>query len=310
MLDQQVIGLDDLSTGSLASIDRIESSVSPAQWSRFNFVRGDICNHDLCQRLCSSANYVLHHAALASVPESIEDPIEANRVNVDGFLSMLVAARDRGVKRFIFASSSAVYGDHRAVPTAENMDCAPMSPYAVAKKSNELYATAFASLYNVQSIALRYFNCYGGRQRQTGPYASVLSIWPQRILDNVPIVIYGDGESTRDYVHIKDVIQANILASVQEMEGSSMVFNIGSGVQTSLHDLYICLKKSAEDLGVPYSHEPEIGRERLGDIRNSCADTTAAIQKLGYSPRVTLEHGVREMLEQLTAENADAECCK
>lgn len=294
-LNQTVVGLDNFSSGSEQALKQVELLVDSAQWSRFELLSGDIRDSSLCRQACAGVDYVLHHAALASVPESIRSPLEANESNVGGFLNMLVAARDAAARRFVFASSSAVYGDHGTMPTPECAEGVPLSPYAAAKRANELYAAAFAAAYGFSSVSLRYFNCFGGRQRSDSPYAAVIPIWLAAIVDNRPVAIFGDGSSTRDYVHIADVMQANILAAVNGTSGKTGIYNIGSGKRTALTELYSTLYRVAKGGDRDSAPVPEFLAERLGDIRHSAGDISKAKDELGYTPQVALEPGLKEM---------------
>ena len=205
-LNQKVVGLDNMSTGHQRNLDEVQSRVSPLQWQNFTFMQADICNLAECQTACAGVDYVLHQAALGSVPRSVEDPITTNDSNVNGFLNMLVAARNAKVKRFVYAASSSTYGDHPTLPKVEHQIGKPLSPYAVTKYLNELYADVFGKTYGLQSIGLRYFNVFGPRQDPDGAYAAVIPKWISNIIKGEPVYINGDGETSRDFCYIANVV--------------------------------------------------------------------------------------------------------
>jgi len=244
-LDQHVVGLDNFSTGYQRNLDEVKTLVTSAQWASFEFIQGDIRNLGDCHRACNGVDFVLHQAALGSVPRSIEDPVTTNQNNIDGFLNILVAARDAKVKRFVYAASSSTYGDHPDLPKVEDKIGKPLSPYAVTKLVNELYAEVFARTYGFKTIGLRYFNIFGRRQDPNGAYAAVIPKWIASMLESAPIYINGDGETSRDFCYIDNAIQANLLAAVASSEeATNQVYNVAVGDQTSLNQLYLFLRDS------------------------------------------------------------------
>jgi UDP-N-acetylglucosamine 4-epimerase len=293
-LNQKVVGLDNFSTGHRRNLDEVQSIVSPAQWQNFRFMEADICNFDSCKTACTGVEFVLHQAALGSVPRSLEDPITTNASNVTGFLNMLVAARNSKVRRFVYAASSSTYGDHPGLPKLENNIGKPLSPYAVTKYMNELYADVFGKTYGLQSIGLRYFNVFGPRQNPEGAYAAVIPKWTVSMIKGEPVYINGDGETSRDFCYIANVVQANLLAaSTQSTEAVNQVYNIAVGGRTTLNELYAQLK---QNLISSYPHLKDaqaIYREfRAGDVRHSLASIDKARNRLGYVPTQTMGQGV------------------
>ncbi|WP_348687514.1 SDR family oxidoreductase, partial [Rheinheimera aquimaris] len=235
--NQQVVGLDNFATGYQRNLDEVQQLVSPQQWTNFTFIKGDIRSSADCQQACSGVDYVLHQAALGSVPRSIADPITSNDTNISGFLNMLVAARDAGVKRFVYAASSSTYGDHPALPKVEDAIGKPLSPYAVTKYVNELYADVFSRSYGFHSIGLRYFNVFGPRQDPNGAYAAVIPKWTAAMIADQSVKINGDGETSRDFCFVDNAVQANIRAALSEIEHSE-VFNVALGDRTTLNELF------------------------------------------------------------------------
>jgi UDP-N-acetylglucosamine 4-epimerase len=294
-LNQEVWGLDNFSTGKAQNLADVQRLVTPEQWRRFTFLRSDITKLEDCKKSCQGVDYVLHQAALCSVQGSIDDPIATNEVNVCGFLNVLVAARDARIKRMIYASSSAVYGDDPELPKRENMLGCPLSPYAVSKRVNEHYAEVFARSYGMSVVGLRYFNVFGPRQDPAGAYAAVIPKWKASLAERRPVTIYGDGSTTRDFTYVENVVQANILAAVAERPITHEVFNIAAGTRTSLNDLYDMLQDllAGPDKSerVPPVYEPF----RVGDILHSTADIAKARTVLGYEPAISLEQGLRNM---------------
>jgi UDP-N-acetylglucosamine 4-epimerase len=274
--------LDDLSTG-------FQENLAPfIHHSNLEFIQGSICDKQTCQEACTEVDFVLHEAALGSVPRSIKDPITTNAVNIDGFLNMLVAAKDHQVKRFVYAASSSVYGDSQELPKVEERIGKPLSPYAVTKLVNELYADVFAKTYALPVIGLRYFNVFGPRQSPKGAYAAVIPLFIQALLDNKQPAIYGDGEQTRDFTFVENVVQANIKALFAQANASNQVYNIAVGETTSLNQLFYFLQQLAHSQLVP-----QYVQERTGDIRNSLADISKAQSLLAYYPKVRIEEGLR-----------------
>jgi UDP-N-acetylglucosamine 4-epimerase len=276
-------------------LDEVQRLVSPDQWQNFLFTKADICNLADCQTACINVDYVLHQAALGSVPRSIEDPIATNTSNVSGFLNMLVAARNANVKRFVYAASSSTYGDHPGLPKVEEQIGKPLSPYAVTKYVNELYADVFSKTYGLQSIGLRYFNVFGPRQDPEGAYAAVIPRWIASLIKGEHVYINGDGETSRDFCFVANVVQANLLAaSTQNTEAINQVYNIAVGERTSLCKLFELIK---QNLMSSYPHLKDaqaVFREfREGDIRHSLASIDKARKMLGYDPT----HGIDQGLE-------------
>ena len=238
-LDQHVVGLDNFATGHRRNLQEVQGLVTPMQWRRFRFIEGDIRDPGACRQACDGVDLVLHQAALGSVPRSIEDPITTNSVNIGGFLEMLMAARSAGVKRFVYAASSSTYGDHPGLPKVESVIGKPLSPYAITKFANELYADVFASTYGFASIGLRYFNIFGARQDPNGPYAAVIPKWIAAMLDNEPVHINGDGETSRDFCYVANALQANLLAATTaDSAAVNQVYNVAVGQRTSLNELF------------------------------------------------------------------------
>lgn len=296
-LDQAVIGLDNLSTGHRHNLAEVESAVSARRWRRFEFIEGDVRDLEDCRRACTGVDYVLHQAALGSVPRSIEDPISTNDSNVTGFLNVLVAARDVGVERFIYAASSSTYGDHPILPKVEEKIGHPLSPYAVSKYVGELYADVFARAYDMQTIGLRYFNVFGPRQDPHGAYAAVVPKWFGSLLRSEPCVINGDGETSRDFCYVENVVQASLLAAVVKDEPAiNQVYNVAFGEQTTLNSLYALIRDKLVHARPDLAYlEPVYGPFRPGDVRHSQADIGKAVRLLGYAPTHSVERGITEM---------------
>lgn len=293
-LNQRVVGLDNFATGHKRNLDEVQTLVSPEQWANFNLIQGDIKNLTECHRACAGVNYVLHQAALGSVPRSVEDPISTNAANVTGFLNMFVAARDAKVNRFVYAASSSTYGDHPGLPKVEHTIGKPLSPYAVTKLVNELYAEVFGKTYGLESIGLRYFNVFGPRQDPEGAYAAVIPKWIARMIKGDPVYINGDGETSRDFCFIDNVVQANLLAaSTQNTESVNQVFNIAFGDRTSLNELYAVLKLNLM-MDYPDLKEAKATYKefRPGDIRHSLASIEKAKELLGYHPLFNIKKGL------------------
>ena len=297
-LNQRVVGLDNFSTGYQRNLDAVQRLVGYEQWSRFEFIKGDIRNIDDCRRACDGVDYVLHQAALGSVPRSIEDPIATNQTNIDGFLNMLVAGRDANVKRLVYAASSSSYGDHPDLPKVEDKIGKPLSPYAVTKLVNELYADVFARSYSFRAIGLRYFNIFGRRQDPDGVYAAVIPKWISAMINNEQVYINGDGETSRDFCYIENVVQANFLAAtVINEEAVNQVYNVAFGDRTSLNQLYACLR---ENLGMRFPNlkgaNPIYRDYQAGDVRHSLADISKARELLGYEPIHRVTEGLKEAM--------------
>jgi UDP-N-acetylglucosamine 4-epimerase len=293
-LDQQVVGLDNFSTGKRSNLNEVQLSVTNEQWQRFRFVEGDIRTLTTCHEVCSGIDFILHEAALGSVPRSIADPIASNESNVTGFLNMLVAARDAGVKRFVYAASSSTYGDHPGLPKLEDTIGKPLSPYAVTKYVNELYADVFARSYGLETIGLRYFNVFGPRQDPEGAYAAVIPCWIRALIKGEPVHINGNGETSRDFCFIENVVQMNILAATStEQSAINQIYNTAVNARTSLNQLYGMLHTR---LLPHYPHlqgcTPVYRDFRQGDVLHSQADISKAIRLLGYAPSHTIDGGL------------------
>jgi UDP-N-acetylglucosamine 4-epimerase len=297
LLGQQVTGLDNFATGHQRNVEDVRQSVGEHA-ARFRFVEGDIRELDACRAACEGVDYVLHQAAIGSVPRSLENPIATNQANIDGFLHMLVAARDAKVKRFVYAASSSTYGDHPGLPKVEDRIGKPLSPYAVTKYVNELYADVFGRSYGVETIGLRYFNVFGRRQDPNGAYAAVIPKWVGNLLEGRPCQIHGDGETSRDFCYIDNVMQANLLAAMAEGDGvTGEVFNVAVGERTTLNDLFRLLRDGLAEVEPELAGaQPEYGEFRPGDVRHSQADITKISTRLGYRPSHALAEGVREAL--------------
>ncbi len=293
-LDQCVIGMDNFSTGYRHNLTAVKHNVSDWQWQHFTFVEGDICDFPLCERLCSGVDYVLHQAALGSVPRSIKDPLATNRNNVDGFLNMLSAAQRAGVESFTYASSSAVYGDHAALPKVEGVIGQPLSPYAVTKYVDELYAGVFAQNYDFATIGLRYFNVFGPRQDPHGSYAAVIPRWIAAMLQDKPAYINGDGETSRDFCFIDNVVQANLLAARAVNGAKNQVYNVALGDRTTLNELFAAIKESLNQNDISYAQNPIYADFRAGDVRHSQADISKARRLLNYAPDWHVQEGIRQ----------------
>ncbi len=297
--DQSVVGLDNLSTGYRKNLDEVRGRVKAAQWERFQFIEGDIGDPAVCAAACAGVEFVIHQAALGSVPASMADPLGAHRSNVTGFLNMLVAARDARVKRLVYASSSAVYGDDPYLPKVEDKIGQPLSPYAATKAMDETYAGVFGRAYGFESIGLRYFNVFGPRQDPQGAYAAVIPQWIAALLKKEPVYINGDGETTRDFCYIENVVQANLLAAITtHPEAPGGVFNIALGERTSLNQLFQNLQNALrrQEPALPVQ-TPRYRDFRPGDVRHSVADISKAQRLLGYAPAWRIEQGLETAME-------------
>ena len=328
-LNQRVVGLDNFATGHQRNLDEVQSVVTGKQWANFNFIQGDIRNLDDCRRamvylplpsgegwgggalkecgqLSAHLNgesfpveYVLHQAALGSVPRSIENPITTNETNLSGFLNMLVAARDAKVKRFVYAASSSTYGDHPGLPKVEDKIGKPLSPYAVTKYVNELYADVFARTYGFNTIGLRYFNVFGPRQDPNGAYAAVIPKWIASMIKGEPVYINGDGETSRDFCYIENVVQINLLAATRDNpEATNQIYNVAVGDRTTLNQLF---EQIQLNLLPNYPHlqgaKPVYRDFRAGDVRHSLADVSKATNLLGYNPTHRIGEGLKVAME-------------
>jgi len=292
-LNQRVVGLDNFATGYQRNLDEVRSLVTPSQWKNFSFLQGDIRSLEDCRQACEGVEYVLHQAALGSVPRSLADPITTNAVNIGGQLNMLVAARDANVQSFTYAASSSTYGDHPALPKIEDRIGKPLSPYAVTKYVNELYADVFLSSYGFSSTGLRYFNVFGRRQNPNGAYAAVIPKWASSLLKGEPIYINGDGESSRDFCYIDNAVQANLLAACRRSDvPHSDVLNVAVGGRTTLNSLFFLLRDALLKEGVSPDVSPIYRGFRAGDVRHSQAAIDKAKKILGYWPTHSLEQGI------------------
>ena len=296
--DQKVVGLDNFSTGYQHNLDQVRDIVGPQHWANFSFIQGDIRDLETCQKACCGADYILHHAAIGSVPRSIEDPIFTNANNITGFLNMLVACRDQQVKRFVYAASSSTYGDHPGLPKVEAIIGQPLSPYAVTKYVNELYADVFQRCYGMSCIGLRYFNVFGPRQDPNGAYAAVIPIWISALIRNRDLFINGDGETTRDFCYIDNVIQANMLSALTTNDqASNQIFNVALSDKTSLLELYTMMRAIlTENHPHVQHHQPSFLPFRTGDIRHSQADISKAQNLLAYRPTCKVDQGLKKTI--------------
>lgn len=298
-LNQRVYGLDNFSTGLQRNLEEVKNLVTSQQWAGFNFIQGDIRNLDTCRRACDGVDYVLHQAALGSVPRSIADPITTNQNNIDGFLNMIIAARDAEVERFVYAASSSTYGDYPDLPKVEEKIGKPLSPYAVTKLVNELYADVFAKTYGFKTIGLRYFNIFGRRQNPDGAYAAVIPKWIAALIRNEQVYINGDGETSRDFCYVDNAVQANLLgATTTSEEAIGQVYNVAVGDRTSLNQLYLYLEEKIGEKISNIEKKAVIYQDfRTGDVRHSLASIDKAKLFLGYEPKYNIWNGLSEALD-------------
>lgn len=305
-LQQKVIGVDNFSTGKRENLTKVAACVPAPQYANFSFIEGDIRDLSICQRAVQQVDYVLHHAALGSVPRSINDPITSTECNVNGFLNMLVASRDAEVRNFVYASSSSVYGDRQELPSVEHNIGKPLSPYALTKLTDEHYARIFHECYGLNVIGLRYFNVFGYRQNPAGDYAAVIPKWLQQLADEQPVVINGDGSTSRDFCFIANAVQACILAAAAtDSSAINKVYNVAVGETTSLYELFLLLKDSLTEL-MPHLHnvEPIYQQFRAGDVYKTLADITAARSLLGYEPEYTIKQGLQLLVRYLYSQQS------
>ncbi|WP_417699403.1 NAD-dependent epimerase/dehydratase family protein [Pseudoalteromonas lipolytica] len=292
-LNQTVIGLDNFATGHQHNLDEVQGLVSAEQWGNFRFIEGDIRNYQDCEKaLAHNVDYVLHQAALGSVPRSIADPITTNAANITGFLNMLQAAKEANVKSFTYAASSSTYGDHPALPKVEENIGNPLSPYAVTKYVNELYAGVYARTYDFKTIGLRYFNVFGQRQDPNGAYAAVIPKWTAAMIKGDDVYINGDGETSRDFCFIENTVQMNILAATAPDEAKDQVYNVAVGDRTTLNDLYKSIQYALKEYDINVTQEPVYREFRAGDVRHSQADISKGNSSLGYQPKFRILDGV------------------
>tara|TARA_R110001592_G_scaffold45986_2_gene146693 strand:- start:24796 stop:25857 length:1062 start_codon:yes stop_codon:yes gene_type:complete len=296
LLNQRVVGLDNFATGHQRNLDEVEGLVSEEQWHNFTFIKGDIRDAETCKKAVSGVDYVLHQAALGSVPRSIADPITTNSANVTGFLNMLQSSKEEGVKSFTYAASSSTYGDHPALPKVEANIGNPLSPYAVTKYVNELYADVFARTYDFKSIGLRYFNVFGKRQDPDGAYAAVIPKWTASLIKNEEIYINGDGETSRDFCFIENTVQMNILAATASEEAKNQVYNVAVGDRTTLNNLFNSIKAALQENKILAGIEPTYRDFRAGDVRHSQADISKAVNFLGYTPEFKILDGLQKAM--------------
>lgn len=295
-LNQKVIGLDNFSTGHQANLDEVMCHVSNDQWKSFEFIIGDVRNYDDCVRSLKNVDYVLHQAALGSVPRSIEDPITTNNANISGFLNILDASKNSCVKSFTYAASSSTYGDHLALPKKEEIIGRPLSPYAVTKYVNELYAQVYARVYGFKTIGLRYFNVFGKRQDPNGAYAAVIPKWTGSMIQSKKLFINGDGETSRDFCFVENAVQMNLLSACAKDLAKDNIYNVAVGDRTSLNELYLTIKNSLLRNGVSYELTPIYRDFRAGDVRHSQADITKARENLGYLPKYGVHEGIEKAM--------------
>ena len=291
-LNQTVIGLDNFATGYQHNLDEVKSLVSETQWNNFTFYQGDIRECSDCDKAVKGVDYVLHQAALGSVPRSIADPLTTNAANITGFINILQAAKDEGVESFTYAASSSTYGDHPALPKVEENIGNPLSPYAVTKYVNELYAGVYARTYGFKTIGLRYFNVFGQRQDPNGAYAAVIPKWTAAMINGEDVFINGDGETSRDFCFIENTVQMNILAATAHEEVKDQVYNVAVGDRTTLSDLYSAIQTALNMQGVEVKGELIYRNFRAGDVRHSQADVSKAVNNLGYKPEFKILEGI------------------
>ncbi|MFT6249067.1 MAG: UDP-N-acetylglucosamine 4-epimerase [Cognaticolwellia sp.] len=300
LLNQKVIGLDNFATGHQHNLDEVQSEVSSKQWHNFTFIEGDIRNFEDCQKALTIDNtaidYILHQAALGSVPRSIADPILTNSANITGFVNMLTAAKDANVATFVYAASSSTYGDHPVLPKVEENIGKPLSPYAVTKYVNELYADVFNKTYGLNTTGLRYFNVFGKRQDPDGAYAAVIPKWTAAMIENQDLFINGDGETSRDFCFVENAVQANILAATADEEGKNQVFNVALGDRTTLNELFSSLVSALSINEVSYCKQAIYQDFRAGDVRHSQADISKAKSLIGYQPEFRIQQGINKAM--------------
>jgi len=293
-LDQTVVGLDNFSTGKKQNLEEVKEAAGDRKWKRFRFLKADIRHMDDCLNACDGVDYILHQAALGSVPRSIDDPIRTNQSNIDGFLNILVAAKDAKVSRFVYAASSSTYGDLQELPKIEDRIGRPLSPYAVTKYVNELYADVFSKTYGIETIGLRYFNVFGKRQDPNGDYAAVMPKWFSALIKSEDVNINGDGETSRDFCYIDNCVEANLLSACATNENAAnQVYNVAYGVRTTLNELFRYIRKRVGDYYPKAKNAKPVYRDfRPGDVRHSLADITKARELIGYDPQYSVQAGL------------------
>jgi UDP-N-acetylglucosamine 4-epimerase len=297
-LEQEVVGLDNFATGKRENLHQVRELVGPERWARFRFVEGDVAAPEACREAVAGVNAVLHQAAIGSVPRSIAEPLQSNAANVTGQLAVLEEARRAGIRRFVYASSSAVYGDSPGLPKVESQLGRPLSPYAVTKLADELYATVYGHLHGMETVGLRYFNVFGPRQDPAGAYAAVIPRWVAAMIRGDEVRINGSGEISRDFCYVANVVQANLLAAtVDAPEALNQAYNVAVGARTTLDTLFVLLR---DRLAPRHPHlagaEPTYGPPRPGDVTHSLADISKACRLLGYAPTHSIERGLDESL--------------
>ena len=305
ILNQKVVGLDNFETGYQHNLDQaledaqttLASNNCTLSTDNFRFIEGDIRDVETCHEACKGVDYVLHQAALGSVPRSIENPILTNENNITGFLNMLQAAKESKVKSFTYAASSSTYGDHPDLPKKEEVIGSPLSPYAVTKLVNELYAKVFQTTYNFNTIGLRYFNIFGKHQNPSGSYAAVIPKWILAMKNGHEVVINGDGTTSRDFCFIENAVQANILAALAEKDSMNNVYNVAVGESTSLISLFNLIRKNLGNQGVSYNIDPVFQDFRIGDVKHSLADISKAYALLGYRPQYNIRSGIAKTVD-------------
>lgn len=301
LLDQVVVGLDSFATGHQKNLDEVKTLVSEQQWQNFSFISGDIRDYATCETAVAGVDYVLHQAALGSVPRSLADPILTNSANITGFLNMLTAAKNAQVKNFVFAASSSTYGDHPALPKKEDVIGNPLSPYAVTKYVNELYAQVFKRSYDFNSIGLRYFNVFGKRQDPDGAYAAVIPKWTAAMIAGEDVVINGDGSTSRDFCFIENTVQANILAATAPSDAQNQIYNVAVGGRTDLNQLFSSIQQALAENQVSYKKSPIYKDFRAGDVLHSQADVSKIENLLHYHADFNIEAGISKAMPWYTA---------
>jgi UDP-N-acetylglucosamine/UDP-N-acetylgalactosamine 4-epimerase len=295
--NQNVIGLDNFSTGRRSNLEEVKHNVSSMQWENFTFIEGDVCNLEDCHKALKNIDFVLHQAALGSVPRSIKDPINTNNSNINGFLNILIASKEANVKSFTYAASSSTYGDHPDLPKKEENIGNPLSPYAVTKYVNELYADVFFKIYGFNSIGLRYFNVFGKMQDPNGPYAAVIPKWAEAMINKRNININGDGKTSRDFCYVENVVQANLLAATSASEDAlNQIYNVAVGDRNDLNFLFRVIKTELKKHNINYNKEPIYKDFREGDVRHSQADISKIKKFLEYAPEYNLEAGIKKSI--------------
>lgn len=289
-------GLDNFATGHQRNLDEIRDAVGEHSWRNFDFVEGDIRDFEVCETACADVEVVLHQAALGSVPRSIADPVTTNAVNIGGFLNMIESARRAGVGSFVYAASSSTYGDEPNLPKIEERIGKPLSPYAVTKLANEIYADVYARTYGFESIGLRYFNVFGPRQDAGSAYAAVIPKWTASMIDDGIVTINGDGLTSRDFCYIANAVQANIRGALAPAEARGEVYNVAVGDRTDLNTLFELIRSALAEHQIHYAREPQMGDFRAGDVRHSQAAIEKARRLLGYSPTHRVDEGIREAM--------------